>query len=90
MAHDSLTNVSTKGSECDGGGIAANMKVKAELVIGLAALHADNNDSARSALDDAKATLERDRYEDAYGRAMTSLAHSVGVFHCDYQTGKNL
>ena len=89
MEHISSSNVAINDDDRSSG-VAAYMKAKAEIVIGLAARHADLNDSARLSLADAKVTLERGRYEDAYGRAMTSLCHSVGVFHGDYQTGKSL
>lgn len=61
-----------------------NAEQAASRLIELAAKHDFRNDSARLALRDARATWFNGRYDDACGRALASLAHSVGVFNPDY------
>ena len=41
--------------------------------------------SARVALADAVELYDKGDYYHAYNLALTSLAHSTGVFHADYQ-----
>lgn len=59
-------------------------------IISLAQKHADRtgNTSAQLALQDAKSCLERGLDEYARGRALTSLGHSIGILHPDYQRAR--
>jgi hypothetical protein len=60
----------------------------AEAILALARIHKGENESAALCYRDAIATLERGRFEDACGRALDSLAHSVGVFHEDHRAAR--
>lgn len=57
---------------------------KAEQTIRTARKHLANN-SARLCLSDAIYNYDKGDYASAYRRALKSIAHSVGVFHPDYQ-----
>jgi hypothetical protein len=61
-----------------------NLEAAARLVIDLASHHAPLSASAAVGLMDARHLIERGHYGLALGRAITSLAHSVGVFHRDH------
>jgi hypothetical protein len=55
-------------------------------IIALAIQHEGTDDSAILAREDAQFLLtERQHVTSAYDRALTSLRHSVGVFHPDYK-----
>lgn len=59
-------------------------KGQAMRVIVLARRHACGNDSARIGLLDSLTMLEREDFDYAARRALTSLSYSVGVNHDDY------
>jgi hypothetical protein len=63
-------------------------KAKAQQIIDLAQGHVEKasmRDSAQLCIDDARACFARGLYEYAIGRAVKSLAYSIGVFSPLYQ-----
>lgn len=63
-----------------------NATQMANKAIEIATKHAGENDSAKLCLEDAKECARTDRLSAAKARALTSLRHSVGIFHEDYKT----
>lgn len=67
------------------------MKIEtANAIIKIAKRHAVKNDSALLCYTDAINLIEKEEALFASRRALDSLAHSVGVFHPDYKTAKEM
>ncbi|MDP6942731.1 MAG: hypothetical protein QF464_01165 [Myxococcota bacterium] len=62
-------------------------QVAVAYVVATAAKHA-NNGSAELCVSDARSCYDRGDMEHAYRRALTSMEHSVGIFHADYLEAK--
>ena len=62
----------------------------ANKIIKLAKTHATKNDSALLCYTDAINLIEQQEPVYASRRALDSLAYSVGIFHPDYRTAKEM
>lgn len=67
------------------------MKIEtANAIIKIAKKHATKNDSALICYTDAINLIEKDEALHASRRALDSLRYSVGIFHPDYNTAKEM
>lgn len=67
------------------------MKIEtANAIIKIAKTHATKNDSALLCYTDAINLIEKQEAVYAARRALDSLAYSVGIFHPDYRTAKEM